>query len=90
MMTEKHEKAFLSICEAEGYCVSAEDAVLTAETIDDFKASRLNYSEPGRVSDLADYEFPAILIEGAQVAKGQTLRDIIVIDFGDFRAVFPS
>ncbi|MEM7428634.1 MAG: hypothetical protein AAF441_21300 [Pseudomonadota bacterium] len=64
-----------------------DEVVFTRDTLDDFKMARNDYREPGTVDDDNFGGFSALVIEGAQAAKGQPRKDIVVIDYGTVRAV---
>lgn len=70
-----------------GICLCVEDLTFTAETIDDFKASRGKYAERGQV----DYDeiidgYHVFCVSKVQPAKGMKRTDLYVVDFGDIRA----
>lgn len=62
-----------------------DNIVVTSETIEDFKASREKWKEPGR---LERDEATALVIKRAQAVGGQPREDIAILDFGDVRLVY--
>lgn len=63
-----------------------ESITVTDDTIEDFRsARRLHWSEPGMVEI---EQAGAYVIQGAQVAKGQPRECVVVVDFGQVRAVY--
>ena len=64
-----------------GIGVCCDDLVFSRDTIDDFKAARKSYNEPGF---LDEGNGKSISILKAQVTKGTPRKDIYVYDFGEF------
>lgn len=74
--------AAVGLSSAIGECI--EDWTKTADSIEDFRAARNNYSESGRIEyDTADL----LVVRGAQTGRGQPRRDVIVVDLGSHRFV---
>ncbi|HET8612988.1 MAG TPA: hypothetical protein VFL92_09510 [Sphingomonas sp.] len=63
-----------------------ENVTFTRETLDDFRAARRNYNEPGHLTEDVLGGFPAIIMEDVQVAKGHQRKTVVVIDYGSVRA----
>jgi len=70
---------------AEGYGVDVDEVTYTQESLVDFRAGQMSYEFRGAVTKQTD---KVLVVEGAQVAKGQQHTDYCVIDFGNFRAVY--
>jgi len=68
------------------------DLSYTAETIENFLTARKNWQDWGTLSegvtDLGGYKY--IAVDRCQALKGQTRVNIIVVDFGDARAIYQS
>lgn len=67
-----------------GYDATVDDLVFTRETIADFLDSRKSYTQKGNIEERQD---DLIVIEGVQAYKGQPRFTLVVIDFGEVRAV---
>ena len=88
---EKMEAAF----EALGHGLSLDekygvDAVFTQETLDDFVEAADAYHAHGGVTATEAGGFAAIIVANAQVAKGRSRGDLVVIDFGERRAAYQA
>jgi hypothetical protein len=69
-----------------GYAdVSVDDLVFTKDTFEDFMAGRQAFREKGEV---AEHSSDRLAIKNVQVRKGQPRTDLIVVDFGEIRAVY--
>jgi hypothetical protein len=67
-----------------GYLLTIDDLYFTSETVDDYRAARLGWINPGEI----DEDEPGLLVvKKAQAMKGQPRKDVVVIDFGSGRAV---
>jgi len=67
------------------------EAVETNESIDDFKAARKGWNEAGIFAGEGEIAgFPFISWTRCQAMKGQTRRDVSVVDFGDRRIVLDA
>lgn len=67
-----------------GHSTDIDIVAFTRETLDDFRAARAQWHEPGS-TDTDDAR--ALLIMRAQTHKGHPRRDVCVIDFGAVRGV---
>jgi len=71
--------------EETGYNVYVPNIVFTRETIEDFKNARKDYSDRGT---LTKDERGILVIEKAQTHKGKPRKNMLIIDFGDFRGLY--
>ncbi len=63
-----------------------EDSIIvTEDTLDDFRAARKLWREPGKIEI---EQTDALVIQDAQAAKGQPRGCVVVVDFGQARAVY--
>lgn len=70
-----------------GDACCAEDLVFTQDSIESFDLASNSYAECG-VAQWGERDgFRTLLLEGAQVRKGDQRRDVHVVDFGTVRAV---
>ena len=68
-----------------GFGLTIANLTFTELTIDDIKAARKKWNEPGRIEDEeADY----IMIDRAQPTAFQPRRSVVMIDFGAVRAIY--
>lgn len=81
MADEQIESKFETL----GYCPCTDDLVFTKETVEDFKNARKEYAQPGQLG--TDKE-GVLELSNVQVAKGTPRKSLVVIDFGDVRAVY--
>ena len=70
-----------------GFGVYADDLAVTTESITDFLEARKGWAKPGIVERNADGE---LVIVDAQSAAGRPRGSVVVVDFGDVRAVYRS
>lgn len=67
------------------------DAVETQDTIDDFKAARSEWNEKGVFRGKGEIAgLPFVTWTRCQARKGQSRRDVSVLDFGDRRIVLDA
>jgi len=79
---EQIEAAF----DALGYCCSADSlAYGLADELNNFRVARKSWTDPGRVET---DEPSCIVIERCQAVRGQTRRDVVLIRFGEFCAIY--
>jgi hypothetical protein len=68
------------------------DLSYTAETIENFLTARKNWQDWGTLSEgvteLGGYKY--IAVDRCQALKGQTRVNIVVVDFGNVRAIYQS
>lgn len=64
-------------------CPGIEEVKFTRDTLDNFEAAAAGYAEHGAIRRTGS----KLVIEAAQVRKGDRRRDIIVVDFGSVRGV---
>jgi hypothetical protein len=69
-----------------GYGLCVENLAFgMADEIEKFRQARKNYSDPGRIED----DTPDLLvIEKCQATRGQARRDVALIRFGEFCAIY--
>lgn len=66
-----------------GLGLTADEVILTAETLDDFLVATAYYHHCGSIERTAN----TLTIEGVQVRKQDKRRTLRVVDFGDQRGV---
>lgn len=64
--------------------VTIDDITFTRDTLDDFRAARNRWATPGAIRRDADGR---MVIDGAQIRRGQPRETVRVIDFGAVRGV---
>lgn len=77
---EQIEAAFDAI----GYATDIDSLIFTRETLDDFRAARQGWNEPGQITD---DDATIFAVYKPQIRKGDRRDPIVVIDFGAVRAV---
>lgn len=70
--------------DALGASVTVDDLTFTDESIEEFKAARADWREPGRIERDEDGE---LVVERCQAIAGTPRRTLYVVDFGAARAV---
>jgi hypothetical protein len=82
-LTDKQiEEAFATAGDDIGLDITADEVVWTADTIDDFRAARNGYAEPGRILDITP---TSLCVAKVQPHRGDRRRDLVVVDFGTVR-----
>ena len=57
---------------------------MTRETLDDFRSSRLNWSEPGKMEEVNG----GLYWQECQARRGQRRCELTVVDCGEFRLTY--
>jgi len=78
---EQIESAFDDVC-------TVDDLVFTRNSIESFDEASNSYAECGVVQWGKRDGFRTLLLEGAQVRKGDRRSDLHVVDFGEIRAFY--
>lgn len=68
-----------------GYGLTVEDLVFTRESVEDFKKALKNDYTDGFIDDEGS-DF--LIMLNCQTRKSEPRRDVVIIDFGEVRAVY--
>lgn len=68
-----------------GYGLTIDNLSFTTDTLAEWLEARQRWADPGRLVEQSETHF---VVERAQAVRGQPRRDVVMIDFGDGRAIY--
>jgi len=86
MITDEQRDLAVRIFDELGYGCTPEKVVATTDTVQSFIDACVEYKD---IDTDTIEELPVTIITGSQRQKGEPRKDLVIVDYGTFRAVYP-